>query len=376
MRFASASLLVAGLGLLAACARPELPASTAPDPAASFRSEAEAGRAAEEGEWRGWFERLAALDAEDQATEPVYLRAGSERVVWDDAIAGELLDPEPPGPLPTILSLARQLRRAGVDLLVVPVPPRSAVFPEVARLPPGVASPLDGSPGDRPALAWPPLDWRLRLLYARLAAEGVEVVDLLGPLRAQRSGTVEVESEPPLVQRVFRRQDRHWTPYGAGVAATELSRRIREYPWFDGMRDTEGRALLVEQRFVQPARGPIAHRLSEAGVLGPGWPPEPVAVRRVRVRGEQWSQTDRDSPVLLLGDSFALAAHGLPDALLAELEFRLDVLTVAGGVPSAQLKALRFRGDGLQGKRLVIWEFATASLPLTDLWEPVEGIVE
>ena len=74
--------------------------------------------------------------------------------------------------------------------------------------------------------------------------------------------------------------------------------------------------------------------------------------------------------VILLGDSFASPRHGLPDQLLKQLSFRFDTITVAGGVPTAALKALRFRGDQLAGKRLVIWEITAYAL--AENWRPVD----
>ena len=60
-----------------------------------------------------------------------------------------------------------------------------------------------------------------------------------------------------------------------------------------------------------------------------------------------------------------------PDALLRELGFRPDRITVPGGMPTAVLEALALRGDRLAGKRLVIWVFTTVAWHEPERWQPV-----
>ena len=45
-------------------------------------------------------------------------------------------------------------------------------------------------------------------------------------------------------------------------------------------------------------------------------------------------------------------------------------MAVAGGLPAGGPKALRFRGDRLAGKKLVIWEIT--SYALAEDWRPVD----
>ncbi|HEX5445111.1 MAG TPA: hypothetical protein VFW87_14830, partial [Pirellulales bacterium] len=76
---------------------------------------------------------------------------------------------------------------------------------------------------------------------------------------------------------------------------------------------------------------------------------------------------DRDSPVLLMGDSHTLVFHdpelfakgaGLPDHLALRLGVPVDLIGVRGsGATTTRIELLR-RRDNLKGKQLVIWCFS------------------
>jgi alginate O-acetyltransferase complex protein AlgJ len=76
---------------------------------------------------------------------------------------------------------------------------------------------------------------------------------------------------------------------------------------------------------------------------------------------------DRQSPVLLIGDSHNLVFHaggdmhatgaGLPDHLAAALGFPVDLEAVRGSGATAPRINLARRRDNLAGKRAVIWCF-------------------
>ena len=143
--------------------------------------------------------------------------------------------------------------------------------------------------------------------------------------------------------------------------------------WFAEVKRRFGEARVVEESRWQRSRGSIARRLVEAGRLDPDSPVELFLERRVVVRGEQWSWNDRTSPIVIIGDSFSNPVYGFADHLLKELGFRVDLMYVPGGIQRSS-EALRLRGDGLAGKRLLIWEFASFALASPRMWQTVDVI--
>jgi alginate O-acetyltransferase complex protein AlgJ len=346
--------------LLAACAPPE---PTPPPDGAGFAAQAREMQAAL-APWQPWFEELKQLDQADRYRDVLCQRRLSQRVLWDDQLAARLAGaatlvvPEGSGPLLTLADLKRQLDGVGVDLLVVFVPPSAAIYPEHFgdSAPPAAA--------ERPPL----LDRHLRDFYAALEAAGVEVLDLLPALLEHRyDGPIDEDGRRELI---FHWQDVHWTTWGTEIAAGEIARRVRRYPWFDEVAERQGRALFDKTVSRERVHGSIVRRLIDRGRLPADTPKELRRRVKVRIRGELWSFNDRDSPIVLLGDSFSLPRFGLPDQLLENLGFRVDAVTVAGGLPTGGPKALAFRGDRLAGKRLVIWE--VTSIALAADWRPVD----
>jgi hypothetical protein len=86
-------------------------------------------------------------------------------------------------------------------------------------------------------------------------------------------------------------------------------------------------------------------------------------------------RTDRESPVVLWGDSFTTIFKAedadLPRRLGHLLGRPVDVLaSLGGGVDSTRLNFARRRAP-TAGKRLVIWAFSTRSL-MSGQWKPRE----
>ncbi len=61
------------------------------------------------------------------------LRHLSVGTFWGDAAqkVSKATRPQDADPLPVILDFKNQLRRAGIDLLVVPVPAKAAIYPDM-----------------------------------------------------------------------------------------------------------------------------------------------------------------------------------------------------------------------------------------------------
>jgi hypothetical protein len=241
-------------------------------------------------------------------------------------------------PLPAILDFRDQLRKAGVELLLVPVPPKAAIVPEKI---PGLAA--------RPAAR---LDSADAEFYTKLGESGVAVLDLEPAFAAASAAT-------------FCKTDSHWCAPGIDLAAARIAERAKSAAWYEGV---------PKQRFAAASRS-VEIRGDLARMAGGTPAPETVTLRFVSREGDASGAPippDRASPVLLLGDSYTLvfsaggdmhaSGAGLSDQLARELGFAVDLVGVRGsGATPARINLAR-RARALDGKRLVVWCFGAREL--------------
>jgi hypothetical protein len=255
-------------------------------------------------------------------------------------------------PVTFMSAYASLLREHGIDLLIVPVPHRCQVYGDCTP----TLEHQDDFPGAHAVHA--------KLLKA-LAEAGVEVVNLLPSFvdaRYDASGTTD--------ELLFFRSDPHWTPRGVALAADQIASRVREFSWFAEVEARPGEHFRV---------------LRESGIHEvPGvvqGTKEPVTVWYQRVIGEDGrpvAARDRQSPILLLGDSFAGYYQSESSDLRRQLHVRLgsslDGVSSSGFGGTTIWKAVQRRNEGLAGKRLVIWvfRFGLLSHPKGEIIDPFE----
>jgi len=251
----------------------------------------------------------------------------------------------------TLTDLDRQLESCGVHLVAVPIPMRLHVYPELL---------VDRSDGDRCSGYAPGLT-RLQL---ELLEAGVDVVDLLDPL--VRAGGDE-GTRAPDARQVFSRFDPHWSPTGVRAAAEAIAEHLSALPSIASLCPPERTSRLVA---LETADVEVHRKL----------PPEvepPVLSLRAVVGpdGELVPFTDRESPVLLLGDSFAAQYQeqgaDLGRHLQHHLGFALDNISIRGGSGHAARKALALRADPLAGKEALVWVFSIQTLRRGPTWKSV-----
>lgn len=253
--------------------------------------------------------------------------------------------------LDAIVDWRDRLAERGVVLLVVPVPNKASEAPEAIQLPhrPGCTAGL--APAE--IAVWtrnPDREAFLRELEHR----GVEV---WCPGAA--------EAGPPIE---YLPRDTHWTPESmsrvAERLAGEIERRVGSLrgavdPWRVELQRTHGLGDLVSMLGLPPESRAFR--------------PMQVVTRRVRHRetGQDF-RSDPRAEVLLLGDSFArvfsdpelglAGSAGLAEHLALHLKCPLDVIAISGGGASETREALRRRPGGLDGKRIVAWQFSMRDL--------------
>lgn len=223
-------------------------------------------------------------------------------------------------PIPAIVNFNDQLKALGIHLIVVPVPPKLAVYP-IAGLKVGEAAKY------------------VQDFDKELIAKGVDVLDLTPDLIAMRK------------QGVFCHTDSHWSPTGIVLAAGKLAAKI-------GLKGNS--QFTATEKDIK-----IAGDLQVSSDRNA----QPDEVVRIRViKGKVFADY---SPVLLLGDSHTLVFSagadmlakdaGLAEQLAYELQLPIDRIAVKGSAStSARVSLYRKvikKPEWLKNKKFVVWVF-------------------
>ena len=268
------------------------------------------------------------------------------------------MKPTSADPIPGIVGFHQALLNRGIELLVVPVPPKAAVYPQMISSLPG---------GTR-------YDQAFQAFNQALRARGVDVLDLTDALMA-------------MDELAFCKTDTHWSPAGCRVAAREIAARIKTRPWAGKILPIECTAEQQEITFT----GDLWQSLD-------GSDPQAETLPFIRIGKRDGGATvpvgsDEASPVILMGDSHTIVYQdgtllasqgGLPDLLTQALGFELDLqfrnkgsgsTVVRRSLARKQIAGARNGEDYLAGKKFVVWCFTARDLTeATDGWQvmPIE----
>lgn len=256
---------------------------------------------------------------------------------WGEAAqaASTATKPENRDPLPAILDFKQQLDGAGIELIVVPVPAKAHVYPD--KLVEGIQAGQVGS-GSR-------FDPAHQQFLTLLETSGIDYLDVTRLFLEARS------NKGPAV---FLQQDTHWSPYGMSLVARALKEKVDQRPW---LRDLAKLKYLKKPETLK-MKGDLADDLEAVTIS---------RISQVDNGKEAAVASDRNSPILLLGDSHTLIFHsggdmhaegaGLPELLSYEFGLNIDLVGVRGsGATPARVELVR-RRDNLKGKKVVIWCF-------------------
>lgn len=254
-------------------------------------------------------------------------------------------------PLVAIRDLHRQLAARGIVLVVVPVPGKPTVYPEMLA---GSDVDIDASP-------------TLALLDS-LRASGIAAVDIVRPLRAAKSAA---ESE------LYLRRDTHWSPAGVDVAAHVIATRLLDLPEVAAKRDSlryRARDTLVE-RWGDVAEMSALPRRRDI------WKTESVAARRVEdSSGDAYA--DSDSAVIVwMGDSYsriyqtdAPGAAGVIAQVARLTGQPLATIVNDGGASTVVRRTLARKSHLLKHAKVVVWEFVERDIRFGDKGWSLERI--
>ncbi len=261
---------------------------------------------------------------------PAELRFGAK--LASPEIAGEV---EPA--VAAIADFSEQLKAAGAQLIVVPVPPR--VLQEAAAL--GVPAEEQKKMQD----GW-------QSILSALAAKQVDVINL--------APDFSLANENPYCVR-----DTHWSGHGIDLAASKIVQRLQ--------------AAGISAQWP-PAGVPAPAEVTITGDLGGD--AEKVKLRAIP---QGPAAETASGPLLLLGDSHLFVFHrggefhtadaGLPDQLRAATGATPEVIAVLGSGATSSRVALarRARADEafLGTKKIVVWVFAGREFTEADSWKKV-----
>jgi alginate O-acetyltransferase complex protein AlgJ len=260
--------------------------------------------------------------------------------------------PESADPIPAIVDFHDQLKKRGIDLLLMPVPPKAAIYPE--KIVPDVD--LHGETA-APYLA---------RFYDELRKHEIDVVDL-SPVFLQNRANAHAP--------IFCKTDTHWAGLGCVLAAQTIKEKIQAKLAGQPRKDyaAEWKEITI--------KGDLGD-LAGPNIKKPE--PEKIAIRTISDKGTSAAITpDANSPLLIIGDSHTLVFHdflgeksGLLDQLTYEVGFAADLIGTRGsGSTSVRISLYRrARKDPgyLAKKKVIVWCFAAREFTESDQgWDKV-----
>ncbi len=266
---------------------------------------------------------------------------------WADAAAKVARSNKSPDPLPAIVDFHARLKERGIELLLVPVPPKAAIYSDKLGLGSN-ASARSAAP-------------QLQEFYGELRARGVNVLDLTQSF---------AETREEARGAVYCRTDSHWSGAGTVLAADVIAAKIRPSLTAPPQRkefSADWKQVAITGDLVS---------LLPPGSAKPE--PETIAIRAISEKGSGAAvQPDAASPVLVLGDSHTLVFRdflseraGLIDQLAYELGFAPDLIGTRGSGATAVRVSLyrKARSDPgyLAKKKVLIWCFASREFTEAD----------
>jgi hypothetical protein len=247
-----------------------------------------------------------------------------------------------------ITSFRDKLRARNIHLLVVPVPGKASVYPEMLTA--------------RAANLQQPTHTHTRATIAALQEEGVEVIDLAEAFSRKTS------------EDYYLAQDTHWTPHGMRLAANVVAERLLALKWIETGKTEYTLQPISIQRMGDVLRMMQAPQIERRAV------PEEVQCTQV-VNGQTGApyQDDAASEVLVLGDSFLRiyesdepGSGGFIAHLARELQLPLASIVNDGGASTLVRQELSHKPALLKNKRVVIWEFVERDIRFgTEGWQDV-----
>jgi hypothetical protein len=279
-----------------------------------------------QGGWDAWYKKLKPMQ-EDFAkiigaqkwpwpakNDYVFYRTSAQLLMmesWDKQPAGA-------DPLAAIVSLDRQLKKRGIDLIYMPIPDKLSIYSDYLS---------DKAPADRAVFA------QSKQLLHRLSENDVEAVDLFTVYR-------DFRREHP-DQALYYTKDGHWRNVAARIAGERIAERLKRYAFV--RKALAGEALYETKKDARTD-----------GVKADG------DLLRVLLKGGASYKDAGDSPVVLTGDSFSMYNMGERAAHLSAQVARCINMPVTyvcreGLAQDMPLELAKRGPDFLNARRVIVW---------------------
>ena len=318
--------------------------------------------------------------------EKVVLGSGEGRWLFYRQDVEFLVQPSPldvrsaklDNPVEAILKFRDQLKKKGVELLVVVTPGKPSIYPER----------LTGASGEKPIAS------HGKAILDSLTKLGLNTVDLYTPLLAAKK---DDSSRGAL----YLDDDTHWTPRGAELAAAEIAKKVNSmvelgaidigeasvsYGVSDSLADRMGdigemSGLNKHDVFkVQQVTGHVVYQQEISEHTEP--PADSLSDSTVVADTTKTPFKDdfRKSKILILGDSFsriyqtdAPVNAGWIAHFAKNMNRPVASIVSDGGASTLVREKLARKAGVLKGKKLLIWEFVERDLRFgAEGWKTVE----
>jgi hypothetical protein len=291
-----------------------------------------------------------------------------------------------------IVRFRDQLKERGITLVVMPVPGKPSVYPDLVTW---------RAAGMERQFRSPTLE-----LIEALQRQGVVTVDLFAAFQAARESGGLTKNTGEL----YLAHDTHWTPLGAQTAAQAVGAKLRVMSfapatkkefrtqgvavtrWGDmldmmqipGLRATFALETVQCLQVLDPALGPMVPGPSDR----PGTYCYPGQQATVLVLGDSFCRIYQYSEPQSLGEMPAAAATprsgesgakrllpgsaGFISHLALALKSPVDAIVSDGGATTDVRRKLSTNPEILEGKQVVVWEFVERDIALgVEGWEDV-----
>jgi hypothetical protein len=249
-------------------------------------------------------------------------------------------------PFQAIIAFHQALKEQGVDLILLPVPGKSSIYPEyLSKRYKSIFDPAINIYADE--------------FFQKVRDEGIKAIDPASILWKAK------ESQDKLL---YLEQDTHWSPEGMKIVVRCLADTILSDGWAKEASPKSYKTKQVEVRRY----GDLYDMLDIPNSYGFYQPKSIKTEKVIDSKTEEPCNCDEKSPIVLLGDSFVniftkaemgWGEHaGFAEHLSLKLNMPIDIIAINDGGATGSREQLARRPNALEGKKLVIWQFPTRDL--------------
>ena len=303
--------------------------------------------------------QLAVWNVFNEPGEKVVLGAGEGRWLFYRQDVEFLVQPSPldvrsaklDNPIQAILKFREQLKKKGVELLVVITPGKPSIYPER----------LTGASGEKPIAS------HGKAILDSLTKLGLNMVDLYTPLLAAKANDANLGE-------LYLNDDTHWTPRGAELAAGEIAKKVNSMV-------NAGLIDIGEPSVDYEVTDSLADRMGDIGEMSGLNKFNVFKVQQVTGHVVSPFKDDfRKSKILILGDSFsriyqtdAPVNAGWIAHFARNISRPVSSIVSDGGASTLVREKLARKAGVLKGKKLLIWEFVERDLRFgAEGWKTIE----